>query len=71
MMDKNIIWAVENFVGAGFPTDAAAVVIVEVDGLPGGVAAEADRVAELAVEREGSVRRATDDEERASDMEGA
>ncbi len=65
MMDKNIIWAVENFVGAGFPTDAAAVVIVEVDGLPGGVAAEADRVAELAVERGASVRRAADDDERA------
>ncbi|MCY3578656.1 MAG: FAD-binding protein [bacterium] len=65
MMDKNIIWAVENFVGAGFPLDAAAVVIVEVDGLPGGVAEEADRVAELAVERGGSVRRAADDEERA------
>ena len=65
MMDKNIIWAVENFVGAGFPTDAAAVVIVEVDGLPGGVAAEADRVAELALERGGRVRRAADDHERA------
>ena len=65
MMDKNIIWAVENFAQAGFPTDAAAVVIVEVDGLPGGVAADADRVAELAVERGGRVRRAANDHERA------
>ena len=65
MMDRNIIWAVENFVGAGFPTDAAAVVIVEVDGLPGGVEAEADRVGELAIERGGRVRRAADDQERA------
>ena len=65
MMDKNIIWAVEKFVGAGFPTDAAAVVIVEVDGLPEGVAADADRVDELAVERGGRVRRAADDQERA------
>lgn len=65
MMDNNIIRAVEEFVGAGFPTDAAAVVIVEVDGLPGGVAAEADRVAELALGLGGSVRRAADDNERA------
>ena len=65
MMDNNIIRAVEEFVGAGFPTDAAAVVIVEVDGLPGGVAEEADRVAELAAARGGSVRRAADEEERA------
>ena len=65
MMDKNIIGAVEEFVGAGFPTDMAAVVIVEVDGLPGGVEAEAGRVAELAAERGGSVRRAADDHERA------
>ena len=66
MMDaKTSSAAVENFVGAGFPTDAAAVVIVEVDGLPGGVAAEADRVAQLATERGGRVRRAADDKERA------
>ncbi len=65
MMDNNIIRAVEAFVGAGFPTDAAAVVIVEVDGLPGGVAEEADRVVELATARGGSVRRAADEEERA------
>ena len=64
MMDNNIIRAVEEFVGAGFPIEAAAVVIVEVDGLPGGVAAEADRVAELAVGLGGSVRRAADDQER-------
>ncbi|WP_419919443.1 FAD-linked oxidase C-terminal domain-containing protein [Candidatus Poriferisocius sp.] len=65
MMDANIIAAVEEYVGAGFPTDAAAVVIVEVDGLPGGVEAEADRVAQLATERGGRVRRAADDKERA------
>ncbi len=65
MMDNNIIRAVEEFVGAGFPTDAAAVVIVEVDGLPGGVAEEADRVMEMATARGGSVRRAADDQERA------
>ncbi len=65
MMDNNIIRAVEAYVGAGFPTDAAAVVIVEVDGLPGGVAEEADRVVELATARGASVRRAVDEQERA------
>jgi glycolate oxidase len=40
MMDAAITRAVEAFVGAGYPTDAAAVLLVEVDGLPGGVAAE-------------------------------
>ncbi len=65
IMDRNITVAVENFVGAGLPTDAAAVVIVEVDGLAAGVAADADRVAELAVARQGRVRRAGDEQERA------
>ncbi len=65
MMDNNIIRAVEEFVGAGFPTEAAAVVIVEVDGLPSGVAAESSRVAELATARGASVRWAADEPERA------
>lgn len=65
MMDANIVKAVEEYVGAGFPIDAAAVVIVEVDGLPAGVAADADRVADLASEHGGTVRRAADDKERA------
>ena len=34
MMDARITAAVEAFVHAGFPTDAAAVLLVEVDGLP-------------------------------------
>ncbi len=65
MMDQNIVQAVEEYVGAGFPTDAAAVVIVEVDGLPGGVAAAADQVEALALQHGGTVRRAATDEERA------
>ena len=36
MMDAPITRAVEAYVHAGFPTDAAAILIVEVDGLPGG-----------------------------------
>ena len=38
MMDAEITRAVEDYVGAGYPRDAAAVLLVEVDGLAGGVA---------------------------------
>jgi glycolate dehydrogenase FAD-linked subunit len=37
MMDATIVDVVEAYVHAGFPTDAAAVLLVEVDGLRGGV----------------------------------
>ena len=49
MMDARITGAVEDFVHAGFPLDAAAVLLVEVDGLPaarradGGGAGAVDR----------------------------
>jgi glycolate oxidase len=45
MMDARITEAVEAYVHAGFPLDAAAVLLVEIDGLPDGTAAEADAVA--------------------------
>lgn len=66
MMDAEITRAVEDYVGAGYPRDAAAVLLVELDGLPGGVE-EQTRV----VERVGrahsarSVRVAADEAERA------
>jgi glycolate oxidase len=44
MMDATIVEVVEAYVHAGFPTDAAAVLIVEVDGLPGGVAVQTAEV---------------------------
>ena len=47
VMDQRITRAVENFVGAGYPTDAAAVLLAEVDGLPGGIAVDADRIADI------------------------
>ncbi len=37
MMDAVIVEVVEAYVHAGFPTDAAAILLVEVDGLPAGV----------------------------------
>ena len=45
MMDAEITKAVEAFVHAGFPLDAAAVLLVEVDGLPDGTEADAAAVA--------------------------
>jgi glycolate oxidase len=47
MMDAEITRAVEDFVHAGFPRDAAAVLLVEVDGLPAGTAAAAEAVGEI------------------------
>lgn len=45
LMDAEITKAVEAFVHAGFPLDAAAVLLVEVDGLPDGTEADAAAVA--------------------------
>lgn len=44
MMDAEITRAVEDFVGAGYPRDAAAVLLVELDGLRGGVDAQVEAV---------------------------
>ena len=66
MMDQRCVAAVEDFAQAGYPKDAAAVLLTEVDGQPGGVALAAERVADIA-RRNGatSVRTAADDDERA------
>ncbi|HUP84862.1 MAG TPA: FAD-linked oxidase C-terminal domain-containing protein [Acidimicrobiales bacterium] len=47
MMDAAITRAVEDYVNAGFPRDAAAILLVEVDGLPDGVEAAAAAVQEV------------------------
>ena len=66
MMDANCIAAVEAYVHAGFPLDAAAVLLVEVDGLPHGVDAASERIVEIArAHGARSARVATDDAERA------
>jgi glycolate oxidase len=54
MMDQGMIRAAEAFTHAGLPTDAAAIVLVEVDGTPAQVADEAELVERVA--RENSVR---------------
>ena len=66
MMDARITAAVEDFVGAGYPRDAQAVLLVEVDGLAGGVATQVEAVREIATDHGAvSVRVAADDAERA------
>jgi glycolate oxidase len=47
MMDATIVEVVEAYVHAGLPTDAAAVLLVELDGLKGGVAVQTDAVAAI------------------------
>lgn len=66
MMDARCTRAVEDFVGAGFPRDAEAVLLVEVDGLPDGVDAEVAAIGDVAA-RHGArtVRIAQDEAERA------
>src|SRR5947208_12501576 len=66
MMDHGIVVAAESFAHAGYPTDAAAILIVEVDGLPSAVDAQTCEVEAAAHAH--SVRRirvAADEAERA------
>jgi len=66
MMDQLCIQAVEAYIHAGLPTDAAAVLLVEVAGLPHGVAADAARIVEIGTAHGArSVRIAQDEAERA------
>ncbi len=66
MMDGAITRAAEAFVHAGYPTDAEAVLLVEIDGLPDGVETTVDAVGAI-LHRHGcrTVRRAGDEAERA------
>jgi glycolate oxidase len=66
MMDRLCLVAVEGYIQAGLPIDAAAALLVEVVGLPHGVEAEAAAVVELAHQHGvRTVRVAADDVERA------
>ncbi len=66
MMDARITQAVEDFVGAGYPRDAQAVLLAEVDGLEGGVATHVDAIATVARANGATlVRVAADETERA------
>jgi glycolate oxidase len=66
MMDARITRAVEDFVGAGYPRDAEAVLLVEVDGSPEAVAEQTTTVRDIATAHGArSTRVAQDDAERA------
>jgi glycolate oxidase len=67
MMDAQATRAVEDFVGAGLPRDADAVLLIEVVGLPDGVANQSDAIARICREHGArGVRVATDAAERAT-----
>ena len=66
MMDARITRAVEDFVGAGFPRNAEAVLLVEVDGLDGGVDEQVGAIERVATANAATlVRVAADETERA------
>ncbi len=67
MMDQTIIEAVEAAFHVGFPTDAGAVLLIEVDGLAAGLAPQVEEIDAICV-RHGarSVRVAQDETERAA-----
>ncbi len=66
MMDQRMVEAIENFVNAGYPVGAAAVLLAEVTGMETAVAADAERVATIARANGAiDVRVARDDDERA------
>ena len=66
IMDQPMVIAVERFVGAGFPTDAVAVLLAEVAGHPAAVDAEADLVRVVAASNHATqVRIAGNETERA------
>ena len=65
MMDQGILVAVEEAFQFGFPLDAKAILLIEVDGLEAGLDAQRDRIVELCTQcgaRE--VRQAANDQER-------
>jgi glycolate oxidase len=65
VMDQRITVAVENFVGAGYPIDAAAVLLAEIEGLEDGVDIDAARLEEIGRANGATeVRRAQSDQER-------
>ena len=66
IMDRSMVQAIENFVNADLPLDAAAVLLAEVVGHAEGVAAEARIIRRVAEQNHATeVRMATDDGERA------
>ncbi len=71
VMDQRITQAVENYVNAGYPTDAGAVLLAEVDGPEAGIDIDAERIRDIGLENNATdVRFAQDDAERAALWKG-
>jgi len=71
VMDQRMTIAVENYVSAGYPTDAAAVLLAEVEGLADGVDIDAERIGEIGRANNATdVRLAGSEEERAALWKG-
>jgi len=65
VMDQRIIEAIEAYVQAGYPTDAAAVLLAEVDGHPSGIEIDAATIERIGRENEAlAIRVAQDEAER-------
>jgi glycolate oxidase len=58
MLDNLMIQAVEQAFGFGFPTDAGAVLIIEVDGVEAGLDGEAQAIAEIVRQHGGTLQKA-------------
>ncbi|HEU5228724.1 MAG TPA: FAD-linked oxidase C-terminal domain-containing protein [Ktedonobacteraceae bacterium] len=66
MMDQKIVGIIEPFAHAGLPQDAGAVLIIEVDGYPESLDAQADEITRILQQHGGyNMRTARDEEERA------
>ena len=55
MLDNLMIRAVEQAFGFGFPTEAGAVLIIEVDGVEAGLESEAEAITQIVQDRGGTV----------------
>ena len=67
MMDNKVIQAVEASVHAGYPIDAAAVLIIELDGMRDGMERQSDKIVEICKRHNvREIRVAKDDAERAN-----
>lgn len=64
IMDRVTVQTVENYSRAGLPTDAEAILLIEVDGIPRVVEEEANTVIQVVEKHRGQVRMARDDKER-------
>jgi len=64
IMDRVTVQTVENYSRAGLPTDAEAILLIEVDGIPQVVEEEAKTVIQVVEKHRGQIRMARDDKER-------